>query len=149
MKTNVIIASSFVAGAIIGAAIVFMLSNCCYKTICQTDHDFPVVDTSAIRLISVQQANTYFNAYMKNPDSVVPFKAFSINAQQFYAMKLIADNDTSVHGFRIYMGMDNMKAVRMVVGTGSPDIVKTIYITDESGSGPCPRLCDDESPIME
>ncbi|MCX6303992.1 MAG: hypothetical protein NT040_03400 [Bacteroidetes bacterium] len=101
-----------------------------------------------MRIITVQEANTYFHTYMNHPDSAIPFKAFSINLEQFNAMKLIANGDTSVHGFRVYMGMDSLTPVRMVVGTGSPDKVRLIYMTEESGSAPCPWLCDVTSPIM-
>ena len=140
---------TFVAGAIIGAAIVWMLCNCCCKTSCSTQQDNAKSDTTGIRQISVETANSYFRAYMNNPVSVDTVKAFSINAEQFSAMKLIAQSDSTVHGFRIYMGMDSLAAVRIVVGTGSPDRTKTIYVTTDFGSGLCPYICDKSTPITK
>jgi hypothetical protein len=139
----------FVAGAIIGAAIVWMLGNCCCKTSCSTQDDNLTTDTTRIRQIKVGIANKYFKNYLEHFDRVDTFKAFSITPDQFTAMKMIAKGDTSVHGFRIYMGMiDSLTPVRMVVGTGSPDKVNAIYTTNALGAGPCPWVCDKASPIM-
>lgn len=137
------------AGVIIGAAIAWMLCNCCCKTSCCTQKCGIPSDTTGIRPISVQTANTYFKTYLTSFISVDTVKGIAINADQFAAMQLIANSDTSVHGFRIYMGMDSITPVRMVVGTGSPDKVRTIYVTTDENSGICPRVCDNESPIIE
>jgi hypothetical protein len=63
-------------------------------------------------------------------------------------MKIIAARDTSVHGFRIYMGQNGKSQVRVVVGTGSPDKVDNIFVTTDEKSGPCPEVCDDENDIL-
>jgi hypothetical protein len=83
---------------------------------------------------------------MLKPLTVVGLRAFTINFDQFNAMKIIAGRDSTVHGFRIYMGMDKKTPVRMVVGTGSPDKTENIYLTDSDESGPCPEVCDDSGP---
>lgn len=144
---------TFVAGAIIGAAIVWMLCNCCYKTSCCKmscckDQSKVQSDTTGVSHISVQTANAYFKAYLNSPVGVDTVKAFTINAEQFKAMKLIAAGDTSVHGFRIYMGLNGQSPVMMVVGTGSPDKFNSIISTSTIGSGLCPHVCDITSPIM-
>lgn len=147
-KTTLLLLT-FAAGAIIGAAIVWMLCNCCCKTICCSQNNWIVGDTTKIHLISVKKANTCFKTYLNTPESADTVKAFSINADQFTAMKLIAKSDPTVHGFRIYMGIDSITPVRMVVGTGSPDKVNIIYVTSDVSSGLCPHICDKTSPIMD
>jgi hypothetical protein len=146
-KITMLLLSLF-AGMIIGAAIVWMLFNCCCKSSCCRHECGVKSDTTGIFQISVQTANTYFKAYLNDFESVDTLKAFSINLQQLNAMNLIAKSDPSVNGFRIYMGIDGKTPVRMVVGTGSPDKTGLIYSTNEVSSGPCPRLCDEASQIM-
>ena len=139
----------FIVGALIGGTIVWMscfcFTKCCPGTTCGTG-----LDTTGIYRVSVKKANNYFRAYMDtNTIHVDTLKAFTINSEQFVAMQLIS-SDTSVHGFRIYMGKDDRgKPVRIVVGTGSPDKLDKIYVTSDEASGPCPFSCDVSSPIME
>ncbi|MEI7897489.1 MAG: hypothetical protein WCJ26_10675 [bacterium] len=141
---------AFFAGAVIGAAIIWMLCNCsCCQKSSQTPPVPPEPPDFPAHTISVQQANTYFHTYLNTPVSVDTLKAFTINSQQFDAMKAIAAMDTTVHGFRIYMGMDSLTPVRMVVGTGTPDHTDNIYVTSDVDSGPCPWVCDDTSPISQ
>ena len=141
---------AFVAGVVIGAAILWMICNCCCKQSCsRTPVPEPIIDSAAMRKVSVQQANTYFHAYFNSPVSVDSLKGFTINFQQFEAMKAIANIDSTVHGFRIYMGMDSNTPVRLVVGTGTPDHTDNIYVTSDVDSGPCPHICDDTSPITQ
>jgi len=138
-----------IAGMVLGAIIAWMVFNCCCGTKCPAkpgDTDDPV--TLGYQQIDTITANNYFKAYMNNPH-VDTLWGFTINSSQFSAMKQIAEGDTSVHGFRIYMGNDSRGPVRMVVGTGSPDKVGTIYVTTDEASGPCPDMCDDESPIID
>jgi hypothetical protein len=136
-----------IAGAIIGAAIMWKTAGCWSRQSCD-----PIDETDSINLgirqIDSVQANNFFKAYMLNPH-VDTLYGFTINAQQFEAMKLISENDPAVGGFRIYMGVDSLTPVRMVVGTGSPDHVATIYSTTDEASGPCPHICDDASPIID
>ena len=147
-KTTMLLLTFF-AGAIIGAAIVWLSCICCCKSSCCPGQCAIAADTTGLLKVNDSAANVYFKAYLTSPDSVIPFKAFTINYKQFNAMKLIANADSTVHGFRIYMGMNNRTPVRLVVGTGSPDKVSTIYMTTDEGSGPCPYVCDDSSPITD
>jgi hypothetical protein len=149
MKNKTTILLAFLAGAIIGAVIVWMSCTYCCKTRCCSQQCSMVPDTTGLTLITVQQANTFFKDYMNHPDTVKrTLRAFTINYEQFRAMKIIDREDSTVHGFRIYMGMNGMTPVRMVVGTGSPDKVAYIYATTDESSGPCPDVCDDQSPII-
>ena len=69
-------------------------------------------------LVTKVKANTCFKAYLASFVSVDTLKGFAINMRQFNAMQLIATNDPSVLGFRIYMGTDSSTAVRFVVDSG-------------------------------
>jgi hypothetical protein len=140
---------TFAAGVIIGAVIVWMLCNCCCKTSCCSNQATFIGDPAGLKKISVTKANSFFKTYIKNPLSVDTLKAFTINAEQFNAMTMIVKADSTVHGFRIYMGADSLTPVRMVVGTGSPDKTNLIYATSDLNSGPCPHVCDKSSPIMD
>jgi hypothetical protein len=144
-KTTILVLT-FVAGAIIGAAIVWLLCcNCCKKE-CVSKPPEVKFDSTGITRITAQKAKLLSQTYMFSPLTVVGLKAFTINFDQFNAMKIIAGRDSTVHGFRIYMGMDKKTPVRMVVGTGSPDKTDDIYLTDSDDSGPCPEVCDDAGP---
>jgi hypothetical protein len=137
-----------VAGLIIGAAAAWMLCNCCCKTSSCKHECGNKIDTTGTRQISVKVANTYFKSYLANFISIDTLKGFTINSEQFNAMKLISKSDSTVHGFRIYLGMDSLTPVRMVVGIGSPDKVSNIIVTTNLNSGPCPYICDKLSPII-
>ena len=140
---------ALLAGVIIGAAIMWMMINCCCQKSCSKD---PAVtdnlDSLGVLAIDTIAANNYFKAYYSNATPVI-LKGFTISLKQFSAMKSIAAGDASIGGFRVYLGMNGQAEVRMVVGTGSPDKVQKIYLTDGVGSGPCPNVCDVESPIIK
>lgn len=143
----------FLAGLIIGGAIVWLCFCCCCNKHCNhqgqivkprgMEHDPVKIDTIV--------ANNYFHNYMFSPVSVDTLKALAINLEQYYAMSMILDADTTVTGFRIYMGAtDTTKTadpITMVVGFGSPDHRDGIYSTSKAGSGTCPFICDGSSPI--
>jgi hypothetical protein len=142
----------FLTGAIIGAVIVWTCYSCCCKKQC--DQECRMVRMPSLKsepvLIDTTSAKNYFHTYLLAPVSVDKLKAFTVNLEQFYAMGQILNTDSTVHGFRIYLGADSIPSnqVMMVVGTGSPDKSATIYKTSFSGSGPCPYFCDVSSPIM-
>jgi hypothetical protein len=142
---------AFIAGVLIGALVICKCWCCCSGS-CETD---VMVDTDKAfpqtSLITEGEANTQFHKYMENPDTVGILKGFTINMAQYNAMGQILSADTTVNGFRIYMGADSLTANRlmMVVGTGSPDKTSTIYETEAAESGPCPYVCDDASPIIK
>ncbi|MEI7661389.1 MAG: hypothetical protein WCK34_04295 [Bacteroidota bacterium] len=143
--------AAFVAGAVIGVLIFWLLCCNCSKHSCCQKQCCMAPDTSGIHVITAKTANNLFKAYLAS-SSVIgadTLKAFTVNLQQFNAMKLIAKHDSSVHGFRIYMGMDSLTSVMMVVGTGSPDKTDYIIQTTDAASGPCPHVCDETSPVVE
>jgi len=145
----------FLAGLIIGGAIIWFCFCCCCKKSC--DHGCQIVKPPLMKsmpaTIDTTTANTYFLNYMQNPISVDTLKALAVNLEQYYAMTQILNADTTVTGFRIYYGAtDTMRGTAykmMVVGFGSPDHAGSIYATDSEESGTCPFVCDETSPIVQ
>jgi hypothetical protein len=144
---------AFLIGVLIGGAIIWLCCGCCCKKQCNEHCQVakPFSLKTAPKLIDTIAANAHYHTYLLAPVSVDTLKAFTINLEQYYAMGLILNADTSVHGFRIYMGADSIPSnqIMMVVGTGSPDKTGTIYSTTAAGSGPCPFICDKPSPIIK
>jgi hypothetical protein len=142
----------FVIGIIVCVAVCwFYCCNDSCKTACKEKcaHSCKM-DSCGVKTISVDTAAAYFQCYMKDPDTVGVFKAYNINLEQLRAMNMIAMNDSTVAGFRIYPGVfGDPTDVTVVVGvTGSgTDNTTTIYTTSATGTGPCPTVCDGTSPI--
>ena len=153
-KEFIWIIAAFIIGILIGGAIVWKCGSGCCKTSC-SDKECIIIKPSPYgkntATIDTIAANSYYHAYLGAPVSIDTLKAFTINLEQFYAMGKILNADSTVHGFRIYMGADGSpaKPVMMVVGTGSPDKTGSIYLTSAIGSGPCPIICDVSSPIIK
>jgi hypothetical protein len=106
----------------------------------------------AVKMIPADTARAYFNCYMQHPDTVGVFKGFNLNLEVLNAMNLIAAADTNIKGFRIYMGVfGDPTDVGIVVGVNGSgdDNTSTIYTTPGTGVGPCPDVCDDESPVIK
>ena len=101
-------------------------------------------------LISIDSANAYFKCYKKTPLNIDQLVAFSVNLQQLEAMQTLLAHDSTLAGFRIYMGIvGDPTNVNMVVATDKAgnDNASEIYLTDRAG--PCPDLCDKGSPITK
>jgi len=143
----------FLIGVLIGGALVWLCYCCCCKMQCSRQDKTVQMDSLLVapQLIDTITANNYFKTYMLSPVGVDTLKAFTINLQQYNAMGLILKAIPSAHGFRIYMGAQGTPTNRilMVVGTGSPDKTGTIYATSATGTGPCPIVCDNTSPILK
>lgn len=142
-----ILALSFAAGAIIGAAIFWICCGQCCKTACSNPPVVSDIDSAGILRITNKEAELYKTSYMQKPISVADFRAFTISLEQFNAMKIIAEGDQKIHGFRVYMGLDNGKPVRVIFGTGSPDQLARIFVSSAENCGPCPEICDDNADI--
>ena len=63
--------SACIVGAIIGAAIVWMLYNCCCHTSCGQKRCVLSQDSTGVKHINVTAANTLFKAYLALPHGVV------------------------------------------------------------------------------
>jgi len=156
----------FLVGAVIGVVITCLICcNCndsckksckesckksCKEDIVLVQSAKDLLPVSGPLLISVDSANAYFKCYMKTPLSIDSLKAFSVNLQQLTAMQTLLAHDSTLAGFRIYMGIvGDPTDVNMVVatdGTGN-DKASEIYLT--SRSGPCPIMCDKGGPITK
>ena len=101
--------------------------------------------------------NLYTNHSDITGTSFTPLKGFYLDILQFYAMKELANVNTTLSGFRIYLGKesktnDRNGIVGIVVGVdshGKDACLSTdkIYKTSSMKSGPCPYMCDETSQI--
>ncbi len=103
--------------------------------------------------ITATQANNYCKNYMSKSEPLNQVvKGFTVDKAQLSAMNTIAAENSSLTGFRIYMGKDNNNAkIGIVVGTdgnGRDAVSNSIFNTDSPSSGPCPTICDNNSPII-
>jgi hypothetical protein len=101
--------------------------------------------------ISLQEAQSFTGRYydQSTPMNKV-IKGFAINKEQLDAMNRLSAENSSLAGFRIYMGLDNNnQPLNIVVGTTSQgsDNAVSIYKTASMLSGPCPTICDNSSTI--
>lgn len=148
----------FVIGIVVSIAVCWFYccddfcNGCCKmagKEKCQTVQVIDQPDFAPIT-ISVDTAAAYFHCYMENPDTIGVFVAYNINLSQLNAMNLLRNSDSTLTGFRIYPGVfgdpTNVTIVVGVDGAGD-DNTSTIYTTGAAGTGPCPTVCDAESPI--
>ncbi|MFA5929478.1 MAG: hypothetical protein WC861_01200 [Candidatus Micrarchaeia archaeon] len=113
----------------------------------------PVCD--AATPISVAQAEEYSSAYVEqNAPNIAPsnkIKAFMVNNEQLSAMNQLAAANPDLAGFRVYLGSsaeaDEVATVVGVDSSGHDVLTGTVFLTDKAGSGPCPDVCDAESPL--
>jgi hypothetical protein len=106
-----------------------------------------------VSTISASEANAYVKNYQLSVESSSNvIKGFTIDKTQLEAMNLIASENASLSGFRIYYGKDNLsKQVGIVVGVdnqGKDAVNLSIYSTSAALSNPCPPVCDSESAIL-
>jgi hypothetical protein len=103
--------------------------------------------------VSATVANGYFKNYMASALSVNQvIRGFTVDKNQLEAMNNLAKENTTLQGFRIYMGKDNnAQSISIVVGVdsrGMDAVNNTIYNTNSPGN-PCPPVCDVSSPIIK
>jgi len=146
MKKKKIIfpAVTFVMGAVIGITLFAFFS---FKM------NDPAPPPQGVRVISESDANTMFKRYFSSAIITATIvKGYSLDTLQLNAMKLIKNSNKEVSGFRVYLGKDaNGAAVGIVVGLdsrGSDAVSSGIYMTESPNTGPCPPLCDQNSPII-
>jgi hypothetical protein len=147
-KTTMLLLTFF-AGALIGAGVFWLSCNYCCKTSCCPGKCEIPIDTAGIDKISLETASAYYQNYIQDPVKVDTLKAITISEDEFKAMKLIAMRDSTVRGFRIYMGkIDSVTYSRIMVGTGTFDILGNIYSTSAKVSRVCPPICDIYRPFF-
>jgi hypothetical protein len=146
MKTNKIGLSvlPFFLGAVLGFSLFAMVSF--------TRADAPVNSPPEPDSISATDANVLLKRYLVTATtSPTPIKAFYIDLKQLDAMKLLLNKNSTLAGFRVYLGKTpGNNQVGIVVGVDNRGLdvaTKTIYRTDSPQSGPCPTVCDASSPI--
>lgn len=145
MKKNqfTLMAVTFVSGIIIGMSAITLFSF--------TSRSPVPASLSAVSKISVTDAKVLFKTYYdKTPPVNAVVKGFSITKEHLAALNNLSNENPALTVFRIYMGYDasagNVGLVVGVNGSGQ-DITTSIYRAAAGGSGPCPTVCDANSPI--
>jgi len=151
MKHNMFatIGVTFILGALAGISIVFLLSFS--RSIA------PSTPRPEPGKISPQDAHTFVQNYLAGTDapSSRP-KGVYLDLAELAAMNQLINEDATLKGFRVYFGKalpDRSSPVfGIVVGVNDKDqdlYLKTIYRTDSPKTGPCPPICDVNSPITK
>jgi hypothetical protein len=134
---------TFISGIVLGVSAIglFSFSNPVHPPALLPD----------VSKISVSEANTLFkNYYQSATPTTTVFKGFALNREELTALNNLLTENSSLSGFRIYMGKDVTSAsVGIVVGVNSSgkDVTASIYQSVAVGSGPCPTICDVNSAI--
>ena len=146
MKKNKIalISVTFILGAVFGISLIAVLSF--------ANPDNPPSPGPIPSIITPADANHYFLNYYAHADSIPgKLKGFTVDRLQLEAMNNLVANDRNLVGFRLYMGKSDIaEKISIVVGltsVSSDATVGRIYKTESRNSGPCPTLCDVNSPI--
>jgi hypothetical protein len=149
MKKNKfnIVGTSFLTGAVFGISLFAILSFSKSATPPLPDPQPEIIDTVAAK----QLFFNYYNSPGPIPERV---KGFFVDRLQLIAMNNLVEFDSTLAGFRLYLGKsDADEPVGIVVGVaevrGKLSDVKNgrIYKTASVKSGPCPFICDESSPI--
>jgi hypothetical protein len=135
-------AAGFITGIISGISVMAILA-----------FSSPGTTGTGINPITAAEANNYVKSYAAGATPVNQVvKGFMIDRLQLEAMNSLARENNSLAGFRIYLGKDrNARKVSIVVGVdnnGLDAATNTIYNTESPGSGHCPPVCDNTSPII-
>jgi hypothetical protein len=145
MKKNqfTLIAATFITGIIIGMSAITLFSF--------TSSSPVPASTPPVSKISVTDAKVFFKTYYdKTPPVNAVIKGFSITKEHLAALNNLSNENPALTAFRIYMGYDasagNIGLVVGVDGSGQ-DITTSIYRAAAGSSGPCPTVCDANSPI--
>jgi hypothetical protein len=136
---------TFVSGVVIGIGTMALISHPC-----TSDN----ISEAGITLIAPGDANTLVNNYAGSEDKVPtePVKGFYLDTTQLNAMRIIGRQNSSLPGFRIYLGKNSSNLIQgIVVGVdnrGMDVYTGKIYTTTSPNCGPCPWVCDVSSPII-
>jgi hypothetical protein len=147
MKKNqlTLMAVTFISGAILGIAALGLYSF-------TTTGPDPAFQVQSLTKISAKDAQTLMKNYLGGAvatSGVV--RGFALNKDQLAAMNQLAKENTTLTGFRVYLGYDdNSNSVGIIVGISSSgqDVTSSIYKTAFKGSGPCPTICDGASSLI-
>lgn len=103
--------------------------------------------------VGLAEARSVYKAYLSQPVSIKDIRGFSVSKAQYDAMGLILKTHPGITGFTIHYGIrqdapeEPSGPVWIVAGKGEGDLTDAIYLTGAAGAGPCPNVCDDDSPI--
>jgi hypothetical protein len=112
-----------------------------------------LVDETCLRVVDQDEANKIHTEFITRTDSKPKvFRAFSLTNCMLQAMDYLWCKTESVPAVRLYPGIDpnNQTRVCIMVGVNSDDvdITDNIFLAEGKYAGFCPRLCDQNSPMV-
>jgi hypothetical protein len=114
----------------------------------------PVNAPEAFTPVTVAEANALFLGYFKTatkPDS--PVKGFFLDRNQLEALNQLGQETPDAPGFRVYLGREkegSLVGILVAVDKNNIDlVVKGVFKTASAVTGPCPTVCDSQSPIIK
>ena len=133
----------FLAGAIFGISLLGLLSF-------TGQSNSPAPDPVVTR-ISVENAHTYFQNYYRTATTYnAKMKGFIVDKADVTVMNTILGAVPTAAGFRVYFGNDALGAGILIVcgvDANGADLTGNIYSVTTNRVGPCPPICDVNSPI--
>jgi hypothetical protein len=144
MKTKKLLWMSgmFMAGALAGFFLMGLFS-------------FRSPSNPALPTLTVKQANACFkNSNKSGSLNTNAAYGFTLDKADLTAMSNLLTSVPALSGFRIYCGYDTTTNTRIGIivaidntGTSGSDLTNTIYSAPATRLGPCPPVCDVNSPI--
>ena len=135
----------FVAGAIFGISLLGLLSF--------TRQSAPQGAAPVITKISVEEAHTYFQNYLKNATPYTSkLNGFTIDKAELTVMNTIMGTTPAAAGYRFYFGTDALGTGLLIicgVDANGNDMTGNIFSATKNKVGPCPPSCDFSSPIIQ
>jgi hypothetical protein len=118
------------------------------------DEILPVVLGPPIKInpIALDEAQMLLRNYLASAQTPAsPVKGVYLDRSQLEAMNKLVEADPALHGFRLFFGREGTGVnVGIVVGVdeaNTDQVTKKIYKTMSAKTGPCPPVCDKNSPI--
>jgi hypothetical protein len=135
MKNNkILLVTSFITGLVFGISVLGLLS-------------FSSAPASGLSPLNQETARAFIASYAADaaPSNAI-VKGFTIDRVQLDAMNALIRENSSLAGFRIYLGKNaSDRKLGIVVGVdaqGRDALNNTIFGTDASSVSPCPPVCD-------
>ncbi len=104
--------------------------------------------------VFAKEAKAEYRSFLSNASTAKyndTIKAVFLGMDQYTSMVNIIGSKRTFQGFRVYYGYNGATKVALVVGVdtaGKDDTIPGIYRSTAGNLGPCPTVCDKDSPIV-
>jgi ABC-type lipoprotein release transport system permease subunit len=130
---------TFVIGVFFGVAVIASYSFVNNNAATGTSGRVQTIDSN-----TAQQMKSNYLSTAQSFNDVL--EGFALNKEQLDAMNRLNRENTSLSGFRIYLGANSsggqVSVVYGIDAQGRDAVSNSIYSTGLTQSGPCPPVCD-------